>query len=55
MERHIWTRHPYAAYTCGSLNLPISLAPLCFHEQVDKLINPLTLLVGPCLVSYHSH
>lgn len=24
----------------------------CFHGQVDKLINPFTLLVGPCLVSY---
>lgn len=33
MERHIWTSHPYVAYT-----------------MVDKLINPLTLLVGPCLV-----
>ncbi|KAF8965549.1 glycosyltransferase family 2 protein [Flammula alnicola] len=35
MERHIWTSHPYVAYT-----------------MVDKLFNPLTLLVGPCLVSY---
>lgn len=35
MERHIWTSHPYVAYT-----------------MVDKLYNPFTLLVGPCLVSY---
>jgi len=35
MERHIWTAHPYVAYT-----------------MVDKLFNPLTLLVGPCLVGY---
>jgi len=35
MERHVWTSHPYVAYT-----------------MVDKLFNPLTLLVGPCLVSY---
>ncbi|KXN85843.1 Hyaluronan synthase 3 [Leucoagaricus sp. SymC.cos] len=35
MERHIWTSHPYVAYT-----------------MVDKLFNPFTLLVGPCLVSY---
>jgi len=35
MERHIWTVHPYVAYT-----------------MVDKLINPLTLLAGPCFVSY---
>ncbi|KAJ3479683.1 hypothetical protein NLJ89_g12317 [Agrocybe chaxingu] len=35
MERHIWTAHPYVAYT-----------------MVDKIFNPLTLLVGPCLVSY---
>ncbi|KAL0957056.1 hypothetical protein HGRIS_003154 [Hohenbuehelia grisea] len=34
MERHIWTSHPYVAYT-----------------MVDKLFNPFTLLVGPCLVS----
>jgi hypothetical protein len=34
-ERHIWTSHPYVAFT-----------------MVDKLFNPLTLLVGPCLVSY---
>jgi cellulose synthase/poly-beta-1,6-N-acetylglucosamine synthase-like glycosyltransferase len=35
MERHIWTTHPYVAYT-----------------MVDKLFNPFTLLVGPCLVGY---
>ncbi|KAJ9104452.1 hypothetical protein QFC21_001947 [Naganishia friedmannii] len=35
MERHIWHRHPYVAYT-----------------MIDKFINPLTLLVGPCLVMY---
>jgi cellulose synthase/poly-beta-1,6-N-acetylglucosamine synthase-like glycosyltransferase len=35
MERHIWHRHPYVAYT-----------------MIDKFINPLTLLVGPCLVIY---
>ncbi|KZT22568.1 glycosyltransferase family 2 protein [Neolentinus lepideus HHB14362 ss-1] len=35
MERHIWTSHPYVAYT-----------------MVDKLFNPFTLLVGPCLVAY---
>lgn len=35
MERHIWTSHPYVAYT-----------------MVDKLFNPFTLLVGPCLVGY---
>ncbi|KDQ21878.1 glycosyltransferase family 2 protein [Botryobasidium botryosum FD-172 SS1] len=35
MERHIWARHPYCAYT-----------------MVDKLFNPLSLLVGPCLVMY---
>ncbi|KAL7416986.1 glycosyltransferase family 2 protein [Mrakia frigida] len=34
-ERHIWTRHPYVAYT-----------------MIDKFINPLTLLLGPCLVFY---
>jgi len=34
-ERHIWTAHPFVAFT-----------------MVDKLFNPLTLLVGPCLVSY---
>jgi len=33
-ERHIWTAHPYVAFT-----------------MVDKLFNPLTLLVGPCLVA----
>ena len=33
-ERHVWTRHPYVAYT-----------------MVDKFINPLTLMVGPVLVS----
>jgi hypothetical protein len=35
VERHIWTRHPYTAYTL-----------------VDKMLNPLTLLAGPCLVIY---
>lgn len=35
MERHIWTSHPYTAYT-----------------MIDKLLNPYTLLVGPCLVIY---
>ncbi|KZT04181.1 glycosyltransferase family 2 protein [Laetiporus sulphureus 93-53] len=35
MERHIWTAHPYVAYT-----------------MVDKLVNPFTLLAGPCLVAY---
>jgi hypothetical protein len=25
---------------------------ICFHSQVDKLFNPFTLLVGPCLVAY---
>ncbi|WVN90842.1 uncharacterized protein L203_106085 [Cryptococcus depauperatus CBS 7841] len=34
-ERHVWTKHPYVAYT-----------------MIDKFINPLTLLVGPCLVIY---
>jgi len=34
MERHIWTTHPYVAFT-----------------MVDKLFNPFTLLVGPCLVA----
>ncbi|CEH18320.1 glycosyltransferase family 2 protein [Ceraceosorus bombacis] len=34
-ERHIWTSHPFVAYS-----------------MVDKFINPLTLLVGPCLVAY---
>jgi cellulose synthase/poly-beta-1,6-N-acetylglucosamine synthase-like glycosyltransferase len=33
-ERHVWTKHPYVAYT-----------------MVDKFINPLTLMVGPVLVS----
>lgn len=35
MERHIWTTHPYVAFT-----------------MVDKIINPFTLLAGPCLVLY---
>ncbi|KIO30737.1 glycosyltransferase family 2 protein [Tulasnella calospora MUT 4182] len=34
MERHVWTSHPYCAYT-----------------MVDKLFNPLTLLLGPVLVT----
>ncbi|KAL9932272.1 hypothetical protein V8E36_008751 [Tilletia maclaganii] len=34
-ERHIWTRHPYVAYS-----------------MIDKFTNPITLLVGPCLVLY---
>jgi len=33
-ERHVWTAHPYVAFT-----------------MVDKLFNPFTLLVGPCLVA----
>lgn len=35
VERHIWSRHPYCAYT-----------------MVDKMLNPFTLLAGPCLVIY---
>ncbi|OAX40903.1 hypothetical protein K503DRAFT_686565 [Rhizopogon vinicolor AM-OR11-026] len=44
MERHIWTTHPYVAYTMASF--------ISACDIVDKLFNPFTLLVGPCLVGY---
>lgn len=51
MERHVWTSHPYVAYTMVRRTLYFFIVCL-MPVQVDKLFNPLTLLVGPCLVSY---
>ena len=56
MERFVWTTHPYVAYTMASLVLTrvasLALTDIYFRSQVDKLFNPFTLLVGPCLVAY---
>ena len=52
MERHVWTTHPYVAYTMVITLHSFYGALLTILLQVDKLFNPLTLLVGPCLVSY---
>ena len=30
----------------------LAVTDICFCSQVDKLFNPFTLLVGPCLVAY---
>jgi cellulose synthase/poly-beta-1,6-N-acetylglucosamine synthase-like glycosyltransferase len=55
MERHVWTIHPYVAYTM--VKPSFSTLPLCCSAdghlvQVDKLFNPFTLLAGPALVGY---
>ena len=52
-ERYIWTAHPYVAFTMVSqviMNSPFRVSQ-CHFVQVDKLFNPFTLLVGPCLVA----
>ncbi|KAF7309651.1 hypothetical protein MIND_00336200 [Mycena indigotica] len=53
MERHIWTSHPYVAYTM--VRTPLISAPLTLtytsYPQVDKLFNPFTLLIGPVFVA----
>ena len=49
--------HPYVVYTMASFFVlthvaSLALTDICFRSQVDKLFNPFTLLVGPCLVAY---
>lgn len=53
-ERHIWTAHPYVAFTMVSLMVMdpfVSSFSVPSSSQVDKLFNPFTLLAGPCLVA----
>ena len=53
MERHVWTIHPYVAYTMvDSILFYLILVLTHVLYQVDKLFNPFTLLAGPVLVSY---
>jgi len=56
MERYVWTAHPYVAYTMVFIFPTMFYLLFCLTRislpQVDKIFNPLTLLVGPCLVSY---
>lgn len=55
MERHVWTIHPYVAYTMvkpSFITLPLCRSTDGHIVQVDKLFNPFTLLAGPALVGY---